>query len=163
LLLKPFFSFQDNSNCLPETVVDDFSNLLDSLKRFPPWLCKLELVGMLRAVAKKIDEERSIPGKGSGPIRDPVKESLTSLWQRHLECHSASKKVEAEVDKWTERSDKAVDILKSNLSDQNPENNLIVHHLMLVRQTSCAEALLVKFRSQAAMLQSESQSQVRTD
>ena len=144
--------------------------MLDALKNVPPQLCKLELGSLLRSLTHKI-ESASFPGNGKGaadeksgrPLAaDPVRESLIGLWRRHLESNSAAKKTEAEIEKWSQRSDKSIEILSTILSDSDPLKDLLVHHFKLIRQLSCAEALLIKLRSQVANLHSDSESQVQT-
>lgn len=173
--VKVLKSFQDGS----KTEVDDFSGLLDSLKSFPPQLCKLELGSLLRSLTLKIESASfagrasSVDGKSSrqsvvDPVRESLnfrqlsRESLIGLWRRHLESNSASKKTEAEIEKWSLRSDKSIEILSTILSDIDPLKELLVHHFKLIRQVSCAEALLLKLRSQVANLHSDSESQVQT-
>jgi len=68
-----------------------------------------------------------------------------------VESHVASQKIGSEIEKWSERSDKALGILESSLSGEN--KNLMSHYFKLIRLTSCSEALLVELRSQVANLQ----------
>ena len=77
-----------------------------------------------------------------------VKEAMAGLWSRHLQSHSTWQKIQVEIEKWTDRSDKSLEILQSSLSEHNPTKNLIIHHFKLVRNKAFAEALLAKLRSQ---------------
>ena len=77
-----------------------------------------------------------------------VKEAMVGLWSRHLQSHSTWQKIQVEIEKWTDRSDKSLEILQSSLSEHNPTKNLIIHHFKLVRTKAFAEALLAKLRSQ---------------
>jgi hypothetical protein len=55
-----------------------------------------------------------------------------------------------------------MEYLSTILSDSDPLKDSLLHYFNLARQVSCAEALLVKLRSQVSYFHSNSQSQVHT-
>ena len=146
--------FQDEAKYSTGPGMSDFSNLLDSLKQFPLSDCILVLIGSLRDLGMKIDAELNVvegSSLGRRHLRDKVTESMIGLWRRHVESHVTSQKIGSEIEKWSERSNTALEILESSLIGDN--KNLLSHYFKLIRLTSCSEALLVELRSQVANLQ----------
>jgi ABC-type branched-subunit amino acid transport system ATPase component len=82
------------------------------------------------------------------------------LWRRHIDSHSASRKLEVELEIWRQKLQKWTDLLEDTFDDADPLKSAILRRIQLTRALSSAEALLVELRSKVAGLQTDNQNQV---